>query len=104
MGFIQYFYVADDDLTSAAAANQAAATAREIVLSFPVVDILASLFWFGYSFAFPPNVNKVRGILVQYFALLLITLILGALPITLRRRREKLFCLYQVGSQSGTAT
>ncbi|GIY77249.1 hypothetical protein CEXT_320761 [Caerostris extrusa] len=73
-----YFVLLMMTLPPAAAANQAAATAREIVLSFPVVDILASLFWFGYSFAFPPNVNKVRGLLVQYFALLLIILIPGA--------------------------
>ncbi|GIY38484.1 uncharacterized protein CDAR_39221 [Caerostris darwini] len=44
-----------------------------------VVNILASLFYFGYSFAFPPNVNNVTGIFVsigflQYFVLLLITL------------------------------
>ncbi|GIY38485.1 uncharacterized protein CDAR_39231 [Caerostris darwini] len=44
-----------------------------------VVDILANLFWFGYSFAFPPNVNSMTGIFVsigfvQYFILLLITL------------------------------
>ncbi|GIY52846.1 hypothetical protein CDAR_432721 [Caerostris darwini] len=44
-----------------------------------IVDILANLFWFGYSFAFPPNVNSMTGIFVsigflQYFILLLITL------------------------------
>ncbi|GIY07659.1 uncharacterized protein CDAR_216661 [Caerostris darwini] len=44
-----------------------------------VVNILATLFWFGYSFTFPKNVNKITAILVsigfvQYFILLLITL------------------------------
>ncbi|GIY52830.1 uncharacterized protein CDAR_432611 [Caerostris darwini] len=44
-----------------------------------VVNILANLFWFGYSFAFPRNVNDMTGIFVsagfvQYFILLLITL------------------------------
>ncbi|GIY94399.1 uncharacterized protein CEXT_369321 [Caerostris extrusa] len=44
-----------------------------------VVNIMASLFWYGYSFAFPPNGNNVTGIFVsigflQYFVLLLITL------------------------------
>ncbi|GIY03045.1 uncharacterized protein CDAR_511461 [Caerostris darwini] len=48
-----------------------------------VVNILTSLFWYGYSFAFPPNANNVTGILfymgfVQYFLLLLITLIPAA--------------------------
>ncbi|GIY38493.1 hypothetical protein CDAR_39271 [Caerostris darwini] len=48
-------------------------------LLITVIDILATLFWFGYSFAFPLNVNKVTGMLVsmgfvQYFVLLLITL------------------------------
>ncbi|GIY26605.1 uncharacterized protein CDAR_41391 [Caerostris darwini] len=48
-----------------------------------VVNILTSLFWYGYSFAFPPNANNVTGIFfsigfVQYFLMLLITLIPAA--------------------------
>ncbi|GIY79380.1 uncharacterized protein CDAR_204631 [Caerostris darwini] len=44
-----------------------------------VVNILASLSWYGYSFAFPPNVNNLTGVFVsigflQYSVLLLITL------------------------------
>ncbi|GIY52845.1 hypothetical protein CDAR_432711 [Caerostris darwini] len=50
-----------------------------ISISITIVDILATLFWFGYSSAFPPSVNKATVILVsigfvQYFLLLLITL------------------------------
>ncbi|GIY67918.1 hypothetical protein CDAR_619851 [Caerostris darwini] len=45
-----------------------------------VVNILASLFWFGYSFAFPPNVYNTTSIFVsvgfmEFFVLLLINLI-----------------------------
>ncbi|GIY10933.1 uncharacterized protein CEXT_219741 [Caerostris extrusa] len=48
-----------------------------------VVNILTSLFWYGYSFAFPPNADNVTGIFfamgfLQYFVLLLITLIPAA--------------------------
>ncbi|GIY03043.1 uncharacterized protein CDAR_511451 [Caerostris darwini] len=52
-------------------------------LNFPifisVFNILASLFWYGYSFAFPPNADNVTNMcfsigFVQYFILLLITL------------------------------
>ncbi|GIY47370.1 uncharacterized protein CDAR_501961 [Caerostris darwini] len=44
-----------------------------------VVSILANLFWYGYSFAFPRNADSVTGIFfvvgfLQYFLLLLITL------------------------------
>ncbi|GIY57219.1 hypothetical protein CDAR_230021 [Caerostris darwini] len=44
-----------------------------------VFIILAGLFWYGYSFAFPPNVSYEADIFVsmgflQYFVLLLITL------------------------------
>ncbi|GIY94375.1 uncharacterized protein CEXT_369161 [Caerostris extrusa] len=44
-----------------------------------VVSILANLFWYGYSFAFPRNADSVTGIFfvvgfVQYFLLLLVTL------------------------------
>ncbi|GIY88590.1 uncharacterized protein CEXT_663681 [Caerostris extrusa] len=44
-----------------------------------VVNILVTLFWLGYSFAFMPNVNSATSIFVamgfiQYFVLLLITL------------------------------
>ncbi|GIY67916.1 hypothetical protein CDAR_619831 [Caerostris darwini] len=53
------------------------------LLSLPilvsVINILATLFWFGYSFAFLPNDNKMLGIFtvtgfVQYFVLLMMTL------------------------------
>ncbi|GIY47362.1 uncharacterized protein CDAR_501921 [Caerostris darwini] len=48
-----------------------------------VFIILASLFWYGYSFAFPPNVSYEAKIFVsmgflQYFVLLLITLMPAA--------------------------
>ncbi|GIY38489.1 uncharacterized protein CDAR_39251 [Caerostris darwini] len=52
-------------------------------LNFPilisVVNILASLFWYGYSFAFSPNINNTTIIFVsvgfvEFFVLLLITL------------------------------
>ncbi|GIY52836.1 uncharacterized protein CDAR_432651 [Caerostris darwini] len=44
-----------------------------------VVNILAGLFYYGFSFAFSPNVNNVTDMIVsigflQYFVLLLITL------------------------------
>ncbi|GIY87349.1 uncharacterized protein CDAR_371871 [Caerostris darwini] len=44
-----------------------------------VINILATLFWYGYSFAFVSNDNKVIGIFysigfIQYFVLLLLTL------------------------------
>ncbi|GIY77254.1 uncharacterized protein CEXT_320791 [Caerostris extrusa] len=53
------------------------------VLNLPVFisvfNILIGLFWYGYSFAFPPNVSYAMEIyvsmgFVQYFVLLLITL------------------------------
>ncbi|GIX84821.1 uncharacterized protein CDAR_490561 [Caerostris darwini] len=48
-----------------------------------VVNILITLFWFGYSFAFTPSVNNASGIFVamgfiQYFVLLLVTLLPAA--------------------------
>ncbi|GIY77253.1 uncharacterized protein CEXT_320781 [Caerostris extrusa] len=44
-----------------------------------VFNILASLFWYGYSFAFPPNAGNVTNMcfaigFVQYLVLLFITL------------------------------
>ncbi|GIY13511.1 uncharacterized protein CDAR_68321 [Caerostris darwini] len=44
-----------------------------------VVNILAALFWLGYSFAFTPSVNSATSVFVaigfiQYFVLLMITL------------------------------
>ncbi|GIY94403.1 uncharacterized protein CEXT_369351 [Caerostris extrusa] len=44
-----------------------------------VFNILAGLFWYGYCFAFPPNVSNATEIyvsagFVEYFVLLLITL------------------------------
>ncbi|GIY47364.1 uncharacterized protein CDAR_501931 [Caerostris darwini] len=44
-----------------------------------VMNILATLFWYGYSFAFVPNDNKMIGLFfsmgfIQYFVLLMMTL------------------------------
>ncbi|GIY94407.1 hypothetical protein CEXT_369371 [Caerostris extrusa] len=44
-----------------------------------VFNILAGLFWYGYCFAFPPNVSNATEIyvsagFVEYFVMLLITL------------------------------
>ncbi|GIY26607.1 hypothetical protein CDAR_41401 [Caerostris darwini] len=74
-----------------------------------VVNILATLFWFGYSFAFPPNVNNPTSIFVsvgfvEFFVLLLITLIPAAAANQAALKAREIFCLCQVGFQCGTAS
>ncbi|GIY10932.1 hypothetical protein CEXT_219731 [Caerostris extrusa] len=74
-----------------------------------VVNILANLFWFVYSFAFPPNVNDMTGIFVsvgfvQYFILLLITLTPAAALNQSAAMARDLVLSLQVGFQSDTAS